>query len=156
MTDCTQCVQDTIKAFGGLDVIIANAGWTRFSDFADLGSMSDDEWNKCWNTNVMGPKRYVQEAMPTFRQNAEGGVVIITSSIAGQSLGGSSMPYSVTKSAQIHMMKCVANTQGPKLRINAVLPGLLLTDWGNLYGEERINDLKNRAALKEVVSIAVL
>ena len=116
--------------------------------------MSDEEWTKCWNTNVLGPKRYVQEAMPTFKKNPEGGVVIITSSIAAQRLAGSSMPYCVTKAAQVHMMKCVALTQGPKLRINAVLPGLLLTDWGNLYGEERINGLKQAAALKiEVCTI---
>lgn len=151
MGDCSRCVQDTIKEFGGLDIIIANAGWTRFSDFADLGSMSDEEWTKCWNTNVLGPKKFVQEALPTFKKNPEGGVVIITGSIAGQSIGGSSMPYSVTKAAQIHMMKCVAKTQGPTLRINAVLPGLLLTDWGNQYGEERINALKEAAALKTVV-----
>ena len=152
MEQCIKCVKDTISAFGGLDIIIANAGWTRFSDFNDLASMSDDEWNKCWMTNVMGPKKYVEAAMSTFNSNAEGGVVIITGSVAGQSLGGSSMPYSVTKAAQIHMMKCVAKSQGPKLRINAVLPGLLLTDWGNQYGE-RIQVLTDAAALKQVVSV---
>ena len=151
MSDCKRTVADTIAALGGLDIIIANAGWTRFSNFADLTSMSDDEWTKCWMTNVMGPKKYVEVAMPTFIENAEGGVVIITSSIAGQMIGGSSMPYSVTKAAQVHMMKCVAKTQGRKLRINAVLPGLLLTDWGNEYGEERINQLKEAAALKQEV-----
>lgn len=151
MADCRRCVDETIQAFGGLDIIVANAGWTRFSDFADLSSMSDDEWNKCWMTNVMGPKKYVEVAMPTFKNNPEGGVVLITGSIAGQSLGGSSMPYSVTKAAQIHMMKAVAKTQGPKLRINCVLPGLLLTDWGNTYGDERIKILKEASALKQEV-----
>lgn len=152
MDDVKRCVQDTVKAFGGIDIIIANAGWTRFSDFADLDSMSDEEWNRCWNAQVMGPKKCVQEALPHFKKNEEGGCVIITSSIAGQSLGGSSMPYSVTKAAQVHLMKCIARTQGPKLRINAVLPGLLLTDWGNLYGEERIKTLNEAAALKHEVS----
>jgi len=154
MADCTRCVQDTIKAFGGLDIMILNAGWTKFSDFADLSSMTDDEWDRCWHTNVMGPKKYVEVAMPTFKKNEEGGVAIITSSIAGQSIGGSSMPYSITKSAQIHMMKCVAKTQGPKLRINAVLPGLLLTDWGNLYSEERIKGLKEASALKKTTDVS--
>ena len=153
MADCSRCVQDTIKAFGGIDIIVANAGWTRFSDFNDLSSMKDDEWDKCWQTNVMGPKKFVQEALPTFNKNAEGGVVLITSSIAAQSLGGSSMPYCVTKAAQVHMMKAIARSQGPKLRINAVLPGLLLTDWGNRYGEDRINALRDAAALKQEVRI---
>ena len=39
------------------------------------------------------------------------------------------MGYSVTKAAGLHLMKCLAATQGPKIRINAVLPGLLLTEW---------------------------
>ena len=39
------------------------------------------------------------------------------------------MAYSVTKAAQLHLMKCLASTQGPKARVNAVLPGLLLTEW---------------------------
>ena len=151
MEDCKRCVQDTVKAFGGIDIIIANAGWTRFSDFADLDSMSDDEWNRCWNAQVMGPKKYVQEALPHFKKNPEGGVVIITSSIAAQSIGGSSMPYCVTKAAQVHFMKCLAQTQGPTVRINAVLPGLLLTDWGNQYGDERIKMLNEKAVLKHEV-----
>jgi len=39
------------------------------------------------------------------------------------------MGYAVTKAAGLHLMKCLAFTQGPKIRINAVLPGLLLTEW---------------------------
>ena len=39
------------------------------------------------------------------------------------------MGYSVTKAAGLHLMKCLAATQGPKVRVNAVLPGLLLTEW---------------------------
>jgi len=58
-----------------------------------------------------------------------GGVFIVTSSIAGTSTGGSSMAYSVTKAAQLHMLRCLAATQGKNVRTNAVLPGLLLTDW---------------------------
>lgn len=152
MDECKKCVQDTLNAFGGLDGIIANAGWTRFSDFGDLGSMEDHEWDKCWAAQVMGPKKYIQESWSTFQKNPEGGFMIITSSVAGQMLGGSSMPYSVTKAAQIHFMKCVAVTHGPTLRINAVLPGLLLTDWGNQFGEERLKKLKDAAALKQEVS----
>lgn len=61
------------------------------------------------------------------------------------------MGYSVTKAAGLHLMKCLAATQGPKIRINAVLPGLLLTEWGLRYGNDRINFLKERAALKQEV-----
>jgi len=149
MADCVRCVQETIKAFGGIDVVVGNAGWTKFTDFNDLDAMTEDEWDKCWAVNVKGQHALLKEALPTFKKNAEGGVFIITSSVAGKSLSGSSMAYSVTKAAQLHLMKCLANTQGEKVRINAVLPGLLLTDWGNLYGEERLAALKDRAVLKK-------
>ncbi|RMY93961.1 hypothetical protein D0864_05608 [Hortaea werneckii] len=149
LSDCARCVQQTIAAFGGLDIIVGNAGWTKFTDFADLSAMNEEEWNKCWSVNVLGMHALIKEAMPTFNSNPEGGVFLITSSVASVSLSGSSMAYSVTKAAQLHLMKCLANTQGSKVRVNAVLPGLLLTDWGNLYGEERINMLKDRAALKK-------
>lgn len=152
MSEVSACVQQVIKTFGGLDIIIGNHGWTRFSDFNDLNSLSEAEWDKCWKTNVLGMKQLVSEALPTFNANPEGGVVIITSSVAGKSIGGSSMAYSVTKAAQLHLVKCMAKTQGAKVRINAVLPGLLLTDWGNTYGEERIAFLKDQAVLKKEVS----
>jgi NAD(P)-dependent dehydrogenase (short-subunit alcohol dehydrogenase family) len=58
--------------------------------------------------------------------------MIITSSVAGTSLAGSSMAYSVTKAAQLHLMRSLALTQGEKVRVNAVLPGLLLTEWVSL------------------------
>ncbi|KAL2352774.1 hypothetical protein BJ546DRAFT_154341 [Cryomyces antarcticus] len=154
LADCVKCVRETIEAFGGLDIIIGNAGWTKFSTFGDLDALPEEDWDKCWAVNVKGQMALLREAMPTFNANPEGGVFIITSSIAGVSLGGSSMPYSVTKAAQLHLMKCMAQTQGPKVRINAVLPGLLLTDWGNLYPPEAIKNLKERAVLKDVTDLS--
>ncbi|KAM0172500.1 hypothetical protein ACHAPF_007379 [Botrytis cinerea] len=94
----------------------------------------------------------------------------MTSSIAGVIAGGTRdkilnlrdladelekgcMPYSVTKAAQLHLMKCLAATQGPKVRVNAVLPGLVLTEWGRLYSEEDQEKLKDKAYLKRVTDI---
>lgn len=39
------------------------------------------------------------------------------------------MPYAVSKAAQLHLMRCMAATQGPKVRVNAVVPGFLRTEW---------------------------
>lgn len=61
------------------------------------------------------------------------------------------MGYSVTKAAGLHLMKCIAATQGSKVRINAVLPGLLLTEWGLKYSDERIKAIKDKAVLKTEV-----
>lgn len=147
-SEARRAVRDTVEGLGGLDLIISNAGWTRFSDWKDLESMSEEEWDKCWSANVKVPKALLSEARDIFEKNPDGGHMITTGSIAALSQGGSSMPYSVTKAAQLHLVKCLAVTVGPKIRVNTVLPGLLLTEWGLKYSEERIESLKNAAALK--------
>lgn len=50
-------------------------------------------------------------------------------------------------------MKNLANTQGPHARVNAVCPGLLLTEWGLKYSKEAIEGMKNAAALKDVTDL---
>ncbi|EXJ77715.1 alcohol dehydrogenase [Capronia epimyces CBS 606.96] len=151
--DTTRLVKETVQQLGGLDIIINNAGWTRFANFGDINDLTHDEWNKCWSTNVMSQLVLMQEAAPIFNANPDGGVFIISSSVAAKACSGSSMGYSVTKAAGLHLMKCLASTQGPKIRINAVLPGLLLTEWGMRYSEERIQATKNMAALKKETSL---
>jgi NAD(P)-dependent dehydrogenase (short-subunit alcohol dehydrogenase family) len=165
--EAKRAVQETIKQLGGLDIIIANAGWTRFSEWKDLNSMTEEEWDKCWSANVKVPKALLSEARATFDANQEGGCMITTGSIAAVSQGGSSMPYAVTKAAQLQLVKCLAVTVGPKIRVNTVLPGLLLTEWVRLrresisqhtlvltlnqglkYPEERIQQVKQLAVLK--------
>ncbi|KIX94026.1 uncharacterized protein Z520_10363 [Fonsecaea multimorphosa CBS 102226] len=127
--DIARLIAETVKLLGGLDIIINNAGWTRFSTFGDLHALSHDEWNKCWTINVMSQLSLMQYAAPIFNNNPDGGVFIITSSISAITVYGSSMGYCVTKAAGLRLMKCLASTQGPKIRVNAVLPGLLLTEW---------------------------
>jgi len=65
--DVKKVVQDTISAFGGIDIIIANAGWTRFSNFLDLEALEDEEWDKvclsCMTDytqyHIQSPKVYI-------------------------------------------------------------------------------------------------
>ncbi|KAH6639444.1 short chain dehydrogenase/reductase [Boeremia exigua] len=147
--EARRAVQEATEQLGGLDIVLANAGWTKFCEWGDHEGMSEAEWDKCWAANVKVPRALLLAAKPTFDANPEGGVMITTGSIAGIGQGGSSMPYSVTKAAQLHLVKCLAVTEGPKIRVNTVLPGLLLTEWGKKYSPERIKALQNAAALKK-------
>ncbi|KAI3546807.1 hypothetical protein CSPX01_04049 [Colletotrichum filicis] len=141
-------VKETVEKLGGLDIIVANAGWTRLSDFGDLNALCLEEWNKCYATNALCHLQLMQAAGPIFNANSEGGVYLITSSIAGSTQSGSSMAYAVSKAAGLHLMKCIAATQGPKLRMNAILPGQLLTEWGLQFTEEQIAQEQNDSVLK--------
>ncbi|TVY87217.1 Glucose 1-dehydrogenase, partial [Lachnellula willkommii] len=76
--DCISVVQTTISALSGLDIIISNAGYTRFSRFSDLGAPTAQDWDLCHAINVKAQFFLVREAAPTFRENPEGGVFVIT------------------------------------------------------------------------------
>ncbi|PGH27519.1 hypothetical protein AJ80_00760 [Polytolypa hystricis UAMH7299] len=151
--DCVDIVKTTIQELGGLDIVISNAGWTKVSKFGDLDALSEEDWDKCWATNVKANLHVFREAAPTLSANADGGAFIMTSSIAGVAPGGSSMAYSVSKAAGLHLMKALASTQGPKIRVNAVLPGLILTEWGNRFPEEVKQGYKDQAKLKTVPEV---
>lgn len=69
----------------------------------------------------------------------------------GISNAASSLPYAVSKAAALRMMKAFAATQGPKVRVNAVLPGLMLTEWGKQFSEDRVKQMEEAAVLKKVV-----
>ncbi|KAJ5550623.1 hypothetical protein N7535_001432 [Penicillium sp. DV-2018c] len=151
--DCINVVKTTIKEFGGLDIIISNAGWTKMTKFSDLDAMDDDDWDKCWSVNVKSSFHLFKAALPTFNANPEGGVFLITASTAGVTASGSSLPYAVSKAASIHLMKCLAKSQGSKVRINAILPGLLLTDWGQRFAPELIEGWTNATTLKRAPEV---
>ena len=109
---------------------------------------------QCWAVNCKANLHIFRKALPTLNANPEGGVYLLTSSVAGVAATGSSMAYAVTKAAGVdctllvvaaagvadvllqglHLVKCLASTQGPKIRVNAILPGLLLTEWVRLHG----------------------
>lgn len=104
-------------------------GWTRFSPIPDLHATTTADWDTCFAVNVKAQNYLLRTALPTFTANPEGGAFIMTSSIAGVATSGSSLPYCVTKAAQLQLMRVFAASQGPKVRCNAVCPGLLLTEW---------------------------
>lgn len=59
-------------------------GYTRFANFADLNDSTVEDWDLCYAVNVKAHMFLMREALATFNKNADGGVFIITSSIAGR------------------------------------------------------------------------
>ncbi|KAE8337411.1 hypothetical protein BDV24DRAFT_154360 [Aspergillus arachidicola] len=151
--DCVRVVQRAIEELGGLDIVISNAGWTKFAEFHDLHALSEDDWDKCWATNVKSHLHIFREVLPTFNMNPDGGAFLITSSTAAISATGSSMAYAVSKAAGLHLMKALAQTQGSRVRINAVLPGFLLTEWGQRFSLEQRSTFENQAVLKRAATL---
>lgn len=145
---CKSLIKETVEQLGGLDVVISNAGWTRAVDFADIDALTEEDFDKCYAMNVKSHFHLFRAAKPHFDKNEDGGAFLITGSAAGLKPSGSSIPYSLTKATSVHLVKCLAKTQGPKARVNIVCPGLLLTEWGNSFGPEKIKKMENLAPLK--------
>ncbi|KAJ5257220.1 NADP(+)-dependent dehydrogenase [Penicillium angulare] len=123
------------------------------TNFGDLDAMDDEDWDKCWNINVKSSFYLFKAAKPTFDANPEGGAFIITASTAGVAPSGSSLPYAVTKAAVLHLMKCLAQSQGTKVRVNAVSPGLMLTEWGQQFSQEKIDAMTDKMVLKKLPEV---
>ena len=133
-----------VEAFGGLDVLVNNAGTTRFIAHTDLDAVTDEIWDEIFQVNLKGAFYCSRAAMPYLR--ARQGSIVNVSSVAGQSGQGSSIPYCASKGAMNTLTKSLAKAFGPDVRVNAVAPGPILTRW--LEGrEEQIEKFLEQAPL---------
>jgi 3-oxoacyl-[acyl-carrier protein] reductase len=122
-----EMVRRTQEELGGLDVLVNNAGTTRFIDHADLDALTDEVWDEILDVNVKGTFYCCRAAMPALRRR-QGAVVNVTS-VAGLQGHGSSIPYAASKAALNCLTKSLARAFAPEVRVNAVAPGPVLTRW---------------------------
>ncbi len=116
------------QAFGRIDVLINNAGTTKFIPHADLDRVTADDWRRIMDVNVMGPFHCVRAVREIMLREGGGEIVNITS-VAGIQASGSSIPYCASKAALINMTIALARTLAPKIRVNNVAPGFIATRW---------------------------
>lgn len=125
--------EDKGKGKKKLDVVFSNGGWTQIRNLLDLeDNMFDEDWDRCFTMNVKSHLWLMHAAKPYLEagwddESRESGSFITTASLAGVKVSGSSLAYAVTKAAQLHLAKGLALAAAPKIRVNSVSPGLLLT-----------------------------
>jgi 3-oxoacyl-[acyl-carrier protein] reductase len=143
---------------GGLDVLVNNAGTTRFIDHTDLEALTDQVWDDIFRVNLKGTFYACRAALPLLQAN--GGAIVNVTSVAGLQGHGSSIPYAASKAALNCLTKSLARAFAPRVRVNAVAPGPVLTRW--LAGHEeaversvRITPL-GRAATPDDIADAVV
>jgi len=126
--ECIGLVDATVEAFGGLNILVNNAGYTRVIPHNDLDAVTEEVFRRIIDVNVFGTWYLSRAAVPSLKAGGDGNIVNITS-IAGLIAGGSSIPYAVSKAALNHLTRLMANVLGPEIRVNAVAPGLVETPW---------------------------
>jgi len=119
-----QLVDDVVKRFGRLDILINDAAYNKSIPFPDLDALTTEEWSKIIDVNLTGPMHCIKAVAPVMQKQGRGRIVNIAS-IAGLIPGGSSIAYAVSKAGLIHLTRCMSVALAPHVLVNCVAPGLL-------------------------------
>ena len=130
---CVEAVARTVGSFGGLDILVLNAG-TQSDRDANV-QIGRDEIMNVFETNLVAPLILMREAAPCLDP---GSSVIVTASIQSSNPNPSLLDYAMTKAALVSFTEALAKEQGPRgVRVNAVAPGPIwtplipATGWGD-------------------------
>lgn len=125
--DVKNIVNDTIRKYGKLDILINNAGI--FPKIKQLHQIDDDEWNEVLDVNLTGQFRFTRESIPHL-QKTSGSIVNISSDAGLKAYQGfHADAYSATKAALILLTKCWSLEYAKdKIRVNCICPGVVDTD----------------------------
>lgn len=133
---CRVAVAETIRLMGGLDILVNNAGILEegFSlDDSSVFDLTSERALRIWETNVLGPLRMTQAAVPHMREKGYGRIVNL-SSMAGQlaEMGSGYPAYRMSKAALNAQTRVVAGelSAGGDFKVNAMCPGWCRTDMG--------------------------
>jgi 3-oxoacyl-[acyl-carrier protein] reductase len=145
-SDLKALFEATKKAFGRLDVLVNNAG---VFNFFPIEAVTELEFHRQFNTNVLGPTLAAREAVKYF--GPEGGSIINVSSVAAYNAPAGAVVYSATKAALDAVTQVLAAELGPrKIRVNSLNPGGVETEGthtAGVIGSDFEKDMIRRTSL---------
>ena len=125
----------TVDRYGGLDVLVNNAGTTHFIPHADLDGLTDEVWNDILSVNLKGTFFCCRAAAGELKKTH--GAIVNVASIAAHRASGSSIAYAVSKAGVVQLTRALALALSPEVRVNSVSPGLVSTRWfSRRFGDE--------------------
>lgn len=153
---CRAMVDAAVAEFGRLDVLVNNAGTTKFCPHHDLDGLDKDDFLRLYEVNTVGAYQMTRAATPALRAAGLAHVVNMAS-IAGLAGVGSSIAYAASKGALLTMTKSLARVLGPEVRVNAICPGFVQGEWlekglGSEAYNKMLDKTKAGAALNDAAS----
>jgi len=127
--DVVRVFEEAKKAYGKVDILVNNAG---VYAFAPLAEVQEAEFHREFNTNVLGAILSAKEALKYFPE--EGGSIVNISSAASTLTPPASVVYSATKAALDAVTSVLAKELAPKIRVNSVNPGPVVTEGYHTLG----------------------
>lgn len=141
----TEMVTTVERALGPVDVLVNNAGITRYIPFSDIGAITEERWRRILDVNLTGAFLCAQAVAPGMVARSAGKIVNVATNSAFTSTG-SSIPYVVSKAALVSLTTCLARALAPAVQVNAVAPGWMATDWLDRYlPSERAAEIRSGA-----------
>ena len=126
--DAQRLVDDTVRRFGGLDVLVNNAGIGKFANVAD---MSLDDWRQIFETNLSGVFHCTRAAIPAMRKRGAGFIINI-SSLAGKNPFAGGAAYCASKAGLNAFSEALMQeVRHDNIRVSYVLPGSVSTGFGD-------------------------
>lgn len=120
------------ERYGRLDLLVNNAGMTRFVEHSNLDELDDELIDQIFRVNWRGAFACVR-ACKELLASGDGGVVVNMSSIAGTSGNGSNIAYCASKAALDSMTRSLARALAPQIRVVSVAPGLVDGDYARSF-----------------------
>lgn len=140
-----EAVDQALAGFGPVDVLINNAGIAHYGLISQIGK---EMWDRMFAVNVHGMYHCIDAVLPGMLQEQRG-CIINVSSMWGQVGASCEVCYSATKGAVIAMTKGLAKELGPShIRVNAIAPGVVLTDMCAMIDSETMEWLREDTPLE--------
>jgi NAD(P)-dependent dehydrogenase (short-subunit alcohol dehydrogenase family) len=122
----TEAIDAVTERFGGIDIVINNAG---IGAQGDVTANGDDEWHQVFDVNVVGIARVSRAALPHLRRSAHAAIVNTCSIAATAGLPQRAL-YSASKGAVLSLTQAMAADHVREgIRVNCVCPGTVDTPW---------------------------
>lgn len=137
------------EKYGKVDILINNAGMTRFVDPEDLDALDDELIDTIFKVNWRGSFATIRALAPLLRKS-EDGLVINISSIAGTTGIGSNVAYCASKSAVNTMTISLARSLSPEIRVMSIAPGLVEGEYTKKLDPNWTEEQKQLTPLKRL------
>jgi len=138
-------VTEAVAVMGGIDVVINNAGISIRHDFLDI---TPEEWEKVLGVNLSGVFYVAQTSARHMLEN-DGGVILNTASTNGMMGYPHYLDYNASKAGVIELTKSMALELAPRIRVNAIAPGYILTPMQRSeYTDEMLEEVNRKLPLK--------
>jgi 3-oxoacyl-[acyl-carrier protein] reductase len=138
-------LREVDAAFGGLEVLINNAGTTVPTPPKDLDAVKVEDWDRVFAVNVRGLFLVTRAAVPLLKRGDKP-CIVNTASIVGLRPGPQPLAYAASKAAVVALTKTLAGALGPEIRVNAVAPGWMKGEWMERMLGENYERLMERRA----------